>query len=233
MAPKVGVVTLSMTMSTRTRTATAENEQDLLYDDETLDLEALSDDELEAILFEDEPQKPTGMFNLPTLTGLSLILVGIAYFFQQMGLWSAGIDLTVLAQMLPWLAGVLIILLGFGVLSWRPGRNRKREKAEKKLAKSQLRSEKSRGAKVGKSGRKSGRKLMKSQDKKLAGVASGLAEYFGIDPTLVRIGFVIGTIASGGGPFLLGYIILAFVMPNQEKALKPSTSERITIIRDS
>ena len=157
-------------MSTRTRTATAENEQDLLYDDETLDLEALSDDELEAILFEDEPQKPTGMFNLPTLTGLSLILVGIAYFFQQMGLWSAGIDLTVLAQMLPWLAGVLIILLGFGVLSWRPGRNRKREKAEKKLAKSQLRSEKSRGAKVGKSGRKSGRKLMKSQDKKLAGV---------------------------------------------------------------
>ena len=212
MAPKVGVVTLSMTMSTRTRTATAENEQDLLYDDETLDLEALSDDELEAILFEDEPQKPTGMFNLPTLTGLSLILVGIAYFFQQMGLWSAGIDLTVLAQMLPWLAGVLIILLGFGVLSWRPGRNRKREKAEKKLAKSQLRSEKSRGAKVGKSGRKSGRKLMKSQDKKLAGVASGLAEYFGIDPTLVRIGFVIGTIASGGGPFLLGYIILAFVM---------------------
>ena len=114
MASKVGVVTLSMTMSTRTRTATAENEQDLLYDDETLDLEALSDDELEAILFEDEPQKPTGMFNLPTLTGLSLILVGIAYFFQQMGLWSAGIDLTVLAQMLPWLAGVLIILLGFG-----------------------------------------------------------------------------------------------------------------------
>lgn len=220
-------------MSTRTRTATAEREQDFLYDDETIDLESLSDDELEALLFEDEPEKPKGMFNLPSLAGLSLILVGIAYIFQQMGLWSAGIDLTVLAQMLPWLAGILIILLGFGVLSWRPGRNRKREKAEKKLAKSQLRSAKARNERSGVSGRKSGRKLMKSQDKKMAGVASGLAEYFGIDPTLVRIGFVIGTIASGGGPFLLGYIILAFVMPSQEKALKPTQSERITIIRDS
>lgn len=219
-------------MSTRTRTSTATQELDSLYDDETLDLDALSDDELEALLFEEEPEKPKGLFNLPTLAGLSLILVGVAYIFQQLGLWSAGIDLTVLAQMLPWLAGILIILLGFGVLSWRPGRNRKRQKAEKKLAKSQLRAEKARQS--GKaSGRSSGRKLRKSEDKKLAGVAAGLAEYFGIDPTLIRIGFVIGTIASGG-PFLLAYIILAFVMPSENmKSLKPSTSERITIIRDS
>ena len=219
-------------MSTRTRTSTATQELDSLYDDETLDLDALSDDELEALLFEEEPEKPKGLFNLPTLAGLSLILVGVAYIFQQLGLWSAGIDLTVLAQMLPWLAGILIILLGFGVLSWRPGRYRKRQKAEKKLAKSQLRAEKARQS--GKaSGRSSGRKLRKSEDKKLAGVAAGLAEYFGIDPTLIRIGFVIGTIASGG-PFLLAYIILAFVMPSENmKSLKPSTSERITIIRDS
>jgi len=223
-------------MATKTRTSSSAQETDFLYDDETLDLEALSDDELEALLFEEEPEKPKGLFNLPTLAGLSIIMVGIAYIFQQMGLWSAGIDLTVLAQMLPWLAGILIILLGFGVLSWRPGRsrNRKRQKAEKKLAKSQLRAEKARSAGSTASGRKAGRKLRKSEDKKLAGVASGLAEYFGIDPTLVRIGFVIGTIASGGGPFLLAYIILAFVMPGQDKkALKPSASERITIIRDS
>lgn len=221
-------------MATKTRTSSSTRESDFLYEDETLDLEALSEDELEALLFEDEAEKPKGIFNLPTMAGLSLILVGIAYIFQQMGFWSAGIDLTVLAQMLPWLAGILIILLGFGVLSWRPGRNRKRQKAEKKLAKSQLKAEKARAAGKTTSGRRSGRKLRKSEDKKLAGVASGLADYFGIDPTLVRIGFVIGTIASGGGPFLLAYIILAFVMPAQDKkSLKPSASERITIIRDS
>jgi phage shock protein C len=221
-------------MAAKTRTLSPTRESDFLYEDETLDLEALSDDELEALLFEEESEKPKGILNLPTMAGLSLILVGIAYIFQQMGLWSAGIDLTVLAQMLPWLAGILIILLGFGVLSWRPGRNRKHQKAQKKLAKSQLRAEKARKADKTISGRSAGRKLRKSEDKKMAGVASGLAEYFGIDPTLVRIGFVIGTIASGGGPFLLAYIILAFVMPSQDKkSLKPSASERITIIRDS
>lgn len=220
-------------MPSRTRTSSSTQDTDFLYQDEALDLDALSEDELEALLFEEEPEKPKGMFNLPTLAGLSLILVGVAYIFQQLGLWSAGIDLTVLAQMLPWLAGILIILMGFGVLSWRPGKNRKRQKAEKKLAQSQARAEKARSDGSRESGRKAGRKLVKSENKKLAGVASGLAEYFGIDPTLVRIGFVIGTIASGG-PFLLSYIILAFVMPgDNKKALGPSASERITIIRDS
>ncbi|MBT4053386.1 MAG: PspC domain-containing protein, partial [Bacteroidetes Order II. Incertae sedis bacterium] len=52
---------------------------------------------------------------------------------------------------------------------------------------------------------------------------------------LVRIAFVIGTIASGG-PFLLAYIIMAFVMPDPDKKelkTNPTPSERITIIRDS
>ncbi|NBW93076.1 MAG: PspC domain-containing protein [Bacteroidetes bacterium] len=121
-----------------------------------------------------------------------------------------------------------------GAFSWRPGRRRKRSKAEKKLAASQADLRRAREAEARPSGRRTGRKLRKSQDKKLAGVAAGLAEYFGIDPTLVRIGFVIGTIASGGGPFLLAYLILAFVMPTQDKhSLTPGASERITIIRDS
>ena len=78
--------------------------------------------------------------------------------------------------------------------------------------------------------KRSGRgRLQKSPNKKVAGVAGGIADYFGIDPTLVRIAFVIGTIASQG-TFLLGYIILSFVMPAPDK---PSLEERITIIRDS
>lgn len=220
-------------MSTRTRTSTQQRSQDFLYDNETLDLEALSNDELEALLFEEEPEKPKGFFNLPTIAGLSLIVVGIGYILQKLGLLAAGIDLTVLAQMLPWLAGILIILLGFGVLSWRPGKSRRKAKAEKKLAKSQLKAEKARDRHQ--SGRSSG-KLYKTRDKKVAGVAGGIAEYFNIDPTLVRIGFVIGMIASSGS-FLFAYVLMAFLMPSEEKqAFKSnptSSSERITIIRDS
>ena len=49
------------------------------------------------------------------------------------------------------------------------------------------------------------------QNKKLAGVCSGLAEYFEIDVTLVRVAFVLTVMAglSGG----LAYIILWIVMP--------------------
>jgi len=220
-------------MSTRTRTSAQQSSQDFLYDNETLDLEALSNDELEALLFEEEPEKPKGFFNLPTMAGLSLIVVGIGYLLQKLGLLAAGIDLTVLAQMLPWLAGILIILLGFGVLSWRPGKSRRRAKAEKKLAKSQLKAEKARDRHHG--ARTAG-KLYKTRDKKVAGVAGGIAEYFGIDPTLVRIGFVIGMIASSGS-FLFAYVLMAFLMPSEDKqafkADPKSSSERITIIRDS
>jgi len=221
-------------MSTRTRTSAQQSSQEFLYDNESLDLEALSNEELEALLFEEGPEKPKGFFNLPTMAGMSLIVVGIGYILQKLGLLAAGIDLTVLAQMLPWLAGILIILLGFGVLSWRPGKSRKRAKVEKKLARSQLKAEKARDRHSG--GKNTGGKLYKTRDKKVAGVAGGIADYFNIDPTLVRIGFVIGMIASSGS-FLFAYVLMAFLMPSEEKqafkANPSSSSERITIIRDS
>ncbi|RMF51829.1 MAG: PspC domain-containing protein [Bacteroidetes bacterium] len=76
------------------------------------------------------------------------------------------------------------------------------------------------------------RRLRKSRNKKIAGVCAGIAEYFNIDPTLVRIAFVIGTIASGG-PFLLAYLILAMIMPGPGDPPPLSDEERIRIIRDS
>lgn len=231
-------------MATRSRrsTRTDSSESDsgrtdsLLFSNDELDLEDLSEDELEEILFADEEKPSSGFFNLPTIAGFSLILVGIAYIFQLLGL-APGVDLSVLAAMLPWMAGILIILLGFGVLSWRPGRKAKKkkmsarerraeraaEKAETRLSSKQERSD----AKKARSSDKA--KLRKTRDKKLMGVAGGIADYFNIDPTLVRIAFVIGTIASGG-PFFLAYLILGFVMPEPEKH---TFEERITIIRDS
>jgi phage shock protein C len=56
------------------------------------------------------------------------------------------------------------------------------------------------------------KKLMRSTtDKMVAGVCGGLAEYFDIDPTLVRALFVIVTLLGGSG--ILIYIILWLVMP--------------------
>jgi phage shock protein C len=55
--------------------------------------------------------------------------------------------------------------------------------------------------------------LRNESNKMIAGVCSGLADYFGVDPTLVRIGFVIATVAFGIG--VLPYIILWIVIPKQ------------------
>lgn len=56
-----------------------------------------------------------------------------------------------------------------------------------------------------------GKKLSKSTtDRKWLGVAGGIAEYFDVDPSLVRLAFLLFTIA--GGPGLIVYIILAIIL---------------------
>ena len=58
-------------------------------------------------------------------------------------------------------------------------------------------------------------------DRMVAGVCGGVAKYFSLDPTLVRLLFVIFSIA--GGPGLIAYIIMMIVVPEEPKdALAPS-----------
>ncbi len=58
------------------------------------------------------------------------------------------------------------------------------------------------------------KKLYRSRtDRKIAGVCGGLGEYFGIDPTLMRLLFVLGLLFVGGT--LLAYIILMIVIPEE------------------
>lgn len=56
------------------------------------------------------------------------------------------------------------------------------------------------------------KRLMRSQnDRMLGGVCGGLAQYLELDPTLVRIAFVLFTLAGGAGALI--YLILLIVMP--------------------
>lgn len=47
----------------------------------------------------------------------------------------------------------------------------------------------------------------------LCGVCGGVAEYFNIDPTLVRLGFVLLCCAAGSG--VIAYFIAAVIIPDQ------------------
>lgn len=53
-----------------------------------------------------------------------------------------------------------------------------------------------------------------SVNKKLAGVCGGIGEYFGIDPTLIRLGWVFFACLGGSG--ILAYIIALIIMPEGE-----------------
>ncbi|MDO4370508.1 MAG: PspC domain-containing protein [Clostridia bacterium] len=56
------------------------------------------------------------------------------------------------------------------------------------------------------------KRLYKSnRNRMLCGVCGGIAEYFGLDPTLVRLGWILLSALAGSG--LLAYIIAAIVIP--------------------
>ncbi|MCI5898865.1 MAG: PspC domain-containing protein [Firmicutes bacterium] len=56
-------------------------------------------------------------------------------------------------------------------------------------------------------------RLYKSRDNRMVdGVCGGIAEYFGIDPTLVRLGWVVFCAMGGSG--FLAYIIAAIIIPS-------------------
>ena len=59
-----------------------------------------------------------------------------------------------------------------------------------------------------------GKRLYKSRDNRMiSGVCAGIAEYFGIDPTLIRLGWVVFCALGGSG--ILAYIIAAIVIPRK------------------
>jgi phage shock protein C len=55
--------------------------------------------------------------------------------------------------------------------------------------------------------------LRSRTDRKIAGVCGGIAEYFNIDATLIRVLFAVAVIAGGGG--ILIYLITWILTPEQ------------------
>ncbi len=59
------------------------------------------------------------------------------------------------------------------------------------------------------------KKLYRSRtNRMIAGVCSGLGDFFGLDPTVVRLIFVAGTLI-GFGSFVLIYLVLFIVVPEE------------------
>jgi len=62
------------------------------------------------------------------------------------------------------------------------------------------------------------RRLTRSnRNKMIAGVCGGLAEYLNMDPTVVRVLYVLISVVSAAFPGIIAYIILMFLMPPPEE----------------
>ena len=64
------------------------------------------------------------------------------------------------------------------------------------------------------------RKLYRSRsNRQVAGVCGGLAEYFSMDPTLIRVLFVVLAVLGGSG--LVLYLALWIIVPNAPQGVSP------------
>jgi phage shock protein C len=59
-----------------------------------------------------------------------------------------------------------------------------------------------------------------STDRKIGGVAGGVAAYFGVDPLLVRIGFAVTTLFSGAG--MVAYLVMLALVPRDDAVPSPA-----------
>lgn len=74
------------------------------------------------------------------------------------------------------------------------------------------------------------RRLTRSADRRVGGVCGGLAEYFGVDATLVRVTFIVLAIVSLGFGAVLLYGVLWAIMPEPDRNA-PTVAEADTASR--
>lgn len=58
------------------------------------------------------------------------------------------------------------------------------------------------------------KKLYRSNNRMLAGVCGGIAEYFGVDATLIRLAYVLLSVFTVAFPGIIVYILAAIIIPS-------------------
>lgn len=68
------------------------------------------------------------------------------------------------------------------------------------------------------------KRLYKSENKMICGVCAGIAEYFGIDPSLVRL-ITVFLLFAGVGSGLIAYIVAAVIIPEKNPVAQESKED--------
>ena len=225
-------------MADRTRQHTGHQNLDSLMEFDDHELQATMNEFLE-----DEKKANNNIWNFATIAGIAMFFVGMIFIIQTIGL-GLGPDLSGLIDAMPLIGGVLVTLVGFGffVGDRKKKKTQKKKQStsrsydfdydfdyestsdeEDYTLNNDLGSKKGKTKSKSSSGTfnfdthafKQSKKLYKSRsDKKWAGVCGGLAKYFGISSTVIRLLFVI-TFLAGWGTSLLVYLGLAIALDKE------------------
>jgi len=71
--------------------------------------------------------------------------------------------------------------------------------------------------------KKSSKRLYKAEDGMICGVCKGIAEYFDIDPTIVRLAWAAMIFVLGTG--ILLYFVCAIIFPPKSEVVKPKEAK--------
>lgn len=78
-----------------------------------------------------------------------------------------------------------------------------------------------------------GKRLYKSDQRVISGALGGIAEYFNLEPALVRIIYTIVSLFSMGFPGITLYIILMLVIPERPQGGAPTDDQQPTQTEDN
>jgi phage shock protein C len=187
----------------------------------------VSDSELESTLEsyleqEEKEVKAPKLLNFISATGLAFLTVGFLSVVQIFLPFS--FDFTGLLNALPIFGGIMVALVGLGLFTRTKSKKKKKDKKQIDLKeKTKARHSSSiftEGKKVDAFALKQKKKLFKSRtDKKFLGVCGGIANYLGLDATLIRILFAVFFLVGSGSPLLI-YFILAMVLDKEPPSYK-------------
>jgi phage shock protein C len=192
------------------RTHTTQNNPDLVNYTQG-DLEAALDD----FLREQEPPQKVNLFNFKTIVGMGMLFVTSLFLIQQLFPW---FGLTVgdqLVDLLPFIGGIMVALIGLGMFSGQKKKKRTKTKfvptSEQTITLSDLNDV----TILDNDALTQPNKLFRSgKDKRLFGVCGGIAKYFGLNPFAVRLLWAILTLSSGGVMVPL-YILMVIITPKE------------------
>ena len=67
---------------------------------------------------------------------------------------------------------------------------------------------------------------LSTTNRRLSGVCGGLGEYFDVDPTVIRLAWVVGTILTGLFPGVVAYVLAVIVIPHDPREAQIVTKKK-------